>query len=175
MEKETQTPDARERALDPAAQAFDELRGEVTMMRITMQQLVAVPMNIDIPNYTDTLALIRAENKALAAQYKELRHAPALALAPDQLGKQIAAAGASARQAEQAALSKATSDNGVLSRELSRYLEQAKTAHEQWKWLLWTGGLSFVAGVLLTASIWSMQNERRLGAPSSTSEQNRSK
>ena len=144
--------------LDPAAMAFDGLKAEVITLRLAIQQLVAVPMALNIPDYTDTLAAIRAENHSLGAHYKKLRDAPALAVTPDQLAEQIAAAGVNARKAEQAALAKATSDNAALSRELSRYLEQARTAQEQWKWILWTAGLSFVAGLVLMGSIWSIQS-----------------
>jgi hypothetical protein len=143
-------------ALDPAAMAFDGLKAEIITLRLAIQQLAAVPMALDIPDYTDTLAAIRAENQSLGAHYKKLRDAPALAITPDQLAKQIAAAGADARKAEQMALSKATGDNAALSRELSRYLEQAKTAQEQWKWILWTAGLSFAAGLMLMGSIWAI-------------------
>jgi hypothetical protein len=149
--------------LDPAAMAFERLREEIITLRLAVQQLAAVPMALDIPDYTDTLAAIRAENQSLGGHYKKLRDAPALAVTPDQLAKQIAAAGVDARKAEQAALAKATSDSTTLARELSRYLEQARTAQEQWKWILWTAGLSFAAGLVLMGSIWSIQSRSDVG------------
>jgi hypothetical protein len=156
METDTITTGAGEPPPDPAALAFDKLRREIVFLRVGIEHLAEAPSKIDIPDYTDTLAAIRAENQSLGAHYKKLRDAPALAITPDQLAEQIAAAGMNARKTEQMALAKATSDNATLSRELSRYLEQARTAQEQWKWILWTAGLSFAAGLLLMGSIWSI-------------------
>jgi hypothetical protein len=144
---------------DPAALAFDQLKREVGYMRLGIEHLVDGRGKIEIPDYTDTLAAIRAENHSLGAHYKKLRDAPALAVTPDQIAEQIAVAGVNARKAEQVALAKATSDNAALSRELSRYLEQAKTAQEQWKWIVWTAGLSFAAGLMFMGSIWAIQSK----------------
>jgi hypothetical protein len=147
-------------AADPATMAFDELKAEVKTLRLAVQQLAAVPLALDIPDYTDSLAELRQGMVSLVKHYRELCETPVLAVTPDKLALQIAAASASARREEQTALGKATSDNTALSRELSRYLEKARTAHEQWKWLLWTGGLSFIAGVMLMGSIWSIYDKR---------------
>lgn len=141
---------------DPAALAFDQLARQIAFLRVGIEHLVAAPNKIDIPDYTDTLAELREGMVGLVTHYRELTARPALAITPDQLAEQIAAAGADARRAEQLALAKATSDNATLSRELSRYLEQARTAQEQWKWVLWTAGLSFAAGLMLMGSIWAI-------------------
>jgi hypothetical protein len=148
---------------DPAALAFDQLARQVGFLRVGIEHLVARSSKIDIPDYTDTLAELREGMVGLVTHYRELNKRPALALTPDQLAEQIATAGADARKAEQVALSKATSDNAALSRELSRYLEQARTAQEQWKWIVWTAGLSFVAGLVLMGSIWSIASRSDAG------------
>jgi hypothetical protein len=143
---------------DPAALAFDQLARQIAFLRVGIEHLVAAPNKVEIPDYTDTLAELREGMVGLVTHYRELTSRPALAVTPDHLAEQIVAAAVNARKAEQVALAKATSDNAALLSELSHYLEQARTAQEQWKWVLWTAGLSFAAGVMLMGSIWAIAN-----------------
>lgn len=146
---------AKTRMDDPAAVAFDELRGEVLTLRIVIQRLAAAPSEIEIPDYTKTLTEIRGATVALVGHYKELRDAPALAVTPDKLAAQINAASVEARKAEQQSLQKAESSLVAVARELSGYLESARTAEQQNKWTV--GGFVFGLAMGVCLAIVGME------------------
>ncbi len=143
MEGETTTTSAP----DPAAMAFDGLKAEVITLRLAVQQLVAIPMALDIPDYTDTLAELRQDTEALASSYDELCDAPALAITPDQLAAQISAASRIIRAAEQQSLDSAQATFVSLARELTGFIQSAQSADRQVKWL----AAMFVSGIAIGA------------------------
>lgn len=127
MEHDSIEPDDE----DPASKAFVRLRREVAMMRLAVEKLADEPARIEIPDYTDTLTEIREAMRAQANHYRKLIDAPALSVTPDQPAAQIKAACADARKAE---------------RQLTGFVESARTADRQNKWVLGFGGLCFVCG-----------------------------
>ncbi|MBA4772158.1 MAG: hypothetical protein H2054_03490 [Sphingomonas sp.] len=144
MEKELVTTGA----IDPAAMAFDTLRLEVTTLRLAVQQLAAAPTTIDIPDYTETLAEIRGATQALADHYCKLREAPALMVTPDKLAAQINAASAAARASERQSLQSAENSFVAITRELTGFVESARTADRQNKWIL----AAFLLGIATCAA-----------------------
>jgi hypothetical protein len=137
-------------AIDPAAMAFDELRSEVITLRLAIQRLAAAPSEIEIPDYTETLTEIRGAAVALVSHYKKLRDAPALSVTPDQLAAQINAASVEARKAERQALQSAENSFVVITRELTGFVESARAANRQNKWLIGMLCLGIAAGVAFT-------------------------
>ncbi|TXG97926.1 MAG: hypothetical protein E6R08_05930 [Nevskiaceae bacterium] len=135
-------------AIDPAAMAFDTLRLEVTTLRLAVQQLAAAPTTIDIPDYTETLAEIRGATQALADHYCKLREAPALMVTPDKLAAQINAASAAARASERQSLQSAENSFVAITRELTGFVESARTADRQNKWIL----AAFLLGIATCAA-----------------------
>jgi len=131
---------------DPAAMAFDELRSEVITLRLAIQRLAAAPSEIAIPDYTETLDEIRGAAAVLVSDYKKLRDAPALAVTPDTLATQINAASAQARKAEQQSLASAEEALRTVARELAAFVESARTANLQNKWILAMFALGIVFG-----------------------------
>lgn len=128
---------------DPAATAFDRLRREVTTLRLAVEQLADGPGKIEIPDYTETLTQISG---GIATTHKALRtlaERPAIALTPDALAQQIAAAGLAARQTEEAALTGATGTFVKLAGELTGLVDSARLASIQNLRLLQTGGRGF--------------------------------
>ncbi len=121
---------------DPAALAFDTLRSEVTTLRLAVQQLAAAPTQIEIPDYTDTLVQIRGGLQELANHYCQLRDSPALAMTPDGLAARIDAASVEARKAERRSLQSAESSFVAIARELTGFVESARAADRQNKWLV---------------------------------------
>jgi glycerol uptake facilitator-like aquaporin len=99
---------------------------------------------------------IGKHTRSLAISLKALRETPVLQTTPEQIAKHIVAAGTEARYAEQAALNKATSDNVALSRGLSGYLNRAKTADSQFKWLCGVFTLGFIIGGLIIFALASL-------------------
>jgi hypothetical protein len=135
---------------DPAAMAFDELRSEVLTLRLAIQRLAAAPSEIEIPDYTETLAEIRGAAVALVSHYKKLRDSPALSVTPDQLAAQINAASVEARKAERQSLQSAENSLVTITRELTGFVESARSADRQNKWLIGMLFLGSAVGVAFT-------------------------
>ena len=147
MEQELIDPSAN----DPASKAFDRLRREVTTMRLAVEHLADAHGKIEIPDYTETLTQIAGRITATHKALRTLADRPAIALTPEALAQQIAAAGVEARRVEQAAFDKATSTFITLGRELSSITASALTERQQFKMQLWFGGLGIAVGVMLMA------------------------
>lgn len=138
---------------DPASKAFARLRREVAVMRLAVEKLADEPGKIEIPDYTETLAEIRGGMQALAKHYRKLIDAPALSVTPDQLAAQINAACQDARKVERQSLQNAESSFVNITRELTGFVESARTADKQNKWMLGFGGLCFLAGGIVAWAI----------------------
>jgi hypothetical protein len=136
--------------IDPAAMAFDELRSEVLTLRLAIQRLAAAPSEIEIPNYTETLTEIHGAAVALVSHYKKLRDSPALSVTPDQLAAQINAASVEARKAERQSLQNAETSFMTIARELTGFVESARSADRQNKWLIGMLFLGIAVGVAFT-------------------------
>lgn len=147
MEQELIDPSAN----DPASKAFDRLRREVTTMRLAVEHLADAPGKIEIPDYTATLTQIDGRITATHKALRTLADRPAIALTPEALARQIAAAGVEARRVEQATFDKATSTFITLGRELSSITASALTERQQFKMQLWFGGLGIAVGAMLMA------------------------
>jgi hypothetical protein len=150
--------------IDPAAMAFDELRSEVLTLRLAIQRLAAAPSEIEIPDYTETLTEIRGAAVALVSHYKKLCEAPALSVTPDQLAAQINAAGVEARKAERQSLQNAENSFITITRELTGFVESARTADRQNKWLIgaFMLGIATCAAFVMLVTRW---NSTELPAP----------
>lgn len=140
-------------ANDPAAMAFDTLRCEVITLRLAIQQLAAAPHEIIIPDYTDTLAEMAGDIADAAKTLASLRSSPALALSPQALAQQIAAAGAEARTIEQDALRTASSALNHSAAELRGWVDAARLASVQNMRLMQTAGAACLGGILLWAML----------------------
>ncbi len=158
-------------ASDPAAMAFDTLRSEVTglrsevtTLRLAIQQLAAAPSKIEIPDYTETLNAIRGATQALVNHYRKLRDAPALSVTPDQLAAQINAASVEARKAERQSLQSAENNFVTITRELTGFVESARTSDRQNKWLVgaFMLGIAACAAFVTLVTRW---NSAELPAP----------
>lgn len=139
--------------IDPAAMAFDLLRAEVLTLRLAVQQLAAAPGEIEIPDYTETLSEMRDAMVALEGHYQKLRDAPALSVTPNTLAAQINAASVEARKAESLSLQNAENSFFAITRELTGFVESARTADKQNKWMLGFGVLCFIAGGI---AVWAI-------------------
>ncbi len=160
MDNEVATP----RKEDPATMAFDELRSEVLTLRLAIQRLAAAPSEIEIPDYTETLTEIRGAAVALVSNYKKMRDAPALSITPDHLAAQINAASIEARKAERQSLQSAENSFVTIARELTGFVESARTADRQNKWLVgaFMLGIATCAAFVILVTRW---NSTELPAP----------
>jgi hypothetical protein len=143
---------ADEEGGDEAAQAFEALRVEVTLMRRAVERLAAERTELpEAPDYTETLGVISNNLTATAQRVDALMDSPALRLTPDALGRQIAAAGSEARASDQRALAAARQSFDDMTFRLGGYLTSARDAHAQDRWLIAIGGGGLILGMLIWA------------------------
>src|SRR3546814_6417993 len=84
---------------DQAAQAFESLRAEVSLMRRAVERLAAERAEVpDVPDYSETLGVISRNLSATAQRVDALVKSPALSLTPEETGRQIDAASFKARR-----------------------------------------------------------------------------
>jgi Family of unknown function (DUF6118) len=133
---------------DPAALAFLEMRNAVAGMTMAVSKMAGEWKALEIPDYTETLGKMATNFETLTEELEELAAKPALELTPETLAKQIAAAGATARKAEQEALASATATFVKLGSEMAGFLASARTENEQNKWVLGFGGLCLAFGLI---------------------------
>jgi Family of unknown function (DUF6118) len=133
---------------DPAAKAFIEMRNAVAGMTMAVNKMAGEWNALEIPDYTETLGKMATNFETLAEELEELSSKPALELTPEALAKQIAAAGAAARKAEQESLASATATFVKLGSEMAGFLASARTENEQNKWVLGFGGLCLAFGLV---------------------------
>jgi Family of unknown function (DUF6118) len=133
---------------DPAAKAFLEMRNALAGMTMAVNKMAGEWNTLEIPDYTETLGKMATNFEALAEELEELAAKPALELTPEALAKQIAAAGAAARKAEQESLASATATFVKLGSEMAGFLASARTENEQNKWVLGFGGLCLAFGLV---------------------------
>lgn len=137
---------------DGAAQAFEALRAEVTLMRRAVERLAAERMELpEPPDYSETLGVISKNLTATAQRVDALMNSPALRLTPDALARQISSAGSEARNADQRALATARQAFDDMTFRLGGYLTSARDAHVQDRWLYAVGAGGLIVGMLIWA------------------------
>jgi hypothetical protein len=151
---------------DTAAAAFEALREEVALVRRAVGGLAAE--RATIPDYSETLANILQAGAITARQLKVLAALPTLSVTPDQLARQIAAAGETARRADQLALTEASTVLREAAQDLKAQLHTARSAKMQRNWLIATGVGGLIAGMVLWAAlagVWARNPPEQRGSP----------
>ncbi len=135
---------------DPVA-AFEQLRGEVALLRRAVEGLTAAREAIDIPDYEPTLARTEKVLGLLVQQSNAIRTSPAMAITPETMGSRLSASVAQAVNAVrgEAQASKSALD-GAIS-DLRRLTASVRNANEQKRWLWLVGGGGLLLGLLLYA------------------------
>ncbi len=153
---------------DSAAAAFEALREEVALVRRAVGGLAAERAAITIPDYSETLANILQAGAITAQRLKVLAALPALSVTPDQLARQITAAGETARRADQLALTDASTILRNAAQELKAQLRTIRSAKTQRNWLIATGVGGLIAGIVLWATLsgmWARNPPEHRGSP----------
>lgn len=135
---------------DPVA-AFEQLRGEVALLRRAVEGLTAAREAIDIPDYEPTLARTEKVLGLLVQQSNAIRTSPAMALTPETMGSRLNASVVQAVNAVrgEAQASKLALDGAV--GDLRGLVTSARRADEQKQWLYMVGGGGVLLGLLLYA------------------------
>ena len=130
--------------MDPATRAFTELKGELALLRRAVEHVAAEKADIEIPDYSNTLAKIA---KSLIA----IESAPALQMTPEDFGARIEAAAALARREDQAAISELKRELAEARRDLRATIGTAAAIDQQERACRWWCGGGFIAGCLFMA------------------------
>ena len=137
---------------DEAAQAFESLRAEVSLMRRAVEQLAAERAEGGhAPDYSETLGVISQNLSATAQRVDALVKSPALSLTPEETGRQIDAASFAGRREDQRLFLAARQGMEEVAARLGRQLHSHTEAGEQRR-RLWQVGLAcLAAGMVLWA------------------------
>ena len=139
-----------------ATQAFDDLRGEITLLRRAIERLTAERADDGhAPDYSETLGVIANNITATAQRVDALLKSPALSLTPHEIGQQILEVGVASRSEDRRAIGAARQMIEEVATRLGRQLESHTMAKDQHCRVRQVGrnvgSTALVAGALLWA------------------------
>ncbi|WP_322966062.1 DUF6118 family protein [Sphingomonas fuzhouensis] len=140
--------------MDGATQAFEHLRGEVTLLRRAVERLAAERGDdAHAPDYSETLGVIANNITAVAQRVDVLVKSPALSLPPEEIGRQIMAAGFDARREDHRLFTAAKQGMDEVAAKLRYQLDSHVMAGEQQRRLRQMGLAGVAAGMVLWAAL----------------------
>ncbi|MCL6305205.1 DUF6118 family protein, partial [Streptococcus agalactiae] len=120
---------------DAAAEAFEELRAEVTLLRRAVERLAAERAErAELPqpkDYDETLGRIAKAINKLAERMDVLAERPGISITPEGIARQIAAAGSTVRAEDQRTIAAAGKSMEDATRALHGYVVSARRGDEQ--------------------------------------------
>ncbi|MHA6718658.1 DUF6118 family protein [Sphingomonas sp. RS6] len=134
---------------DDIAEAFEALRGEVSLTRRAVEGLTAARERV--PDYSATLGTMAETLRQTGEGIDRIERSPAVRLSPAALADEIRKASADVR-AEDHALLRETRD--ALTRSIGRIdgiVERGQAADRQVRRLVWAGAGGALAGMLMMA------------------------
>jgi hypothetical protein len=135
---------------DRAAEAFEALTREVALLRSAIGGLAA--KRPAVPDYTQTLGEIAGGVDDTHQAVRKLYTAPALKLTPEDVARQITAAGQTACEQDRLLLRDALSALKGVVGDIKSWMEAARTRRQQTVRLVQASA----AGVLLGALLWAI-------------------
>jgi len=132
---------------DDISQAFEALRGEVSLTRVALEGLTAARERM--PDYSVTLGQMAQTLKAAAVGIDAIERSPAVNLSPTALSAEIVTASVDARAEDRALLINA---RDALFRSIGRIdgiVERGRAADRQWRRVIWAAVGGALGGVLL--------------------------
>jgi hypothetical protein len=137
-------------ASDPA-RAFEELRGEVSLLRRAVQGLTAERQNA--PDYLPTLQVMVERLDRIVWTVERVSKAPAMELSVETLALRIEEAMVNARRDTRQLIADANAAAQTSIARIDAVVERGWTAERQWRELLWTAGIAFVLGIILCFAV----------------------
>jgi len=147
------TNDQTTEALDPAADAFSRLEGEIALMRRAVENLATEKANIDIPDYGATLTQMAEHMDAANDILQDIVGKPAWDMTPEILAQRMDQAARSARQSDREQIAAAETRYDHATRELTKIVASAWSASYQREYLRWAACGGVLAGCLLWAIV----------------------
>ena len=146
---------ADDQAGDPA-QAFEDLRAEVSVLRRTVESLPAAIRANRPADYSQDLGVIGKGLDELHGQLERMLTSPALSRTPEQQGHAIAAAGNTLIREAAQRLDRAAQETDRERARLSGIIGQAWAQDRQYKLLCWTAGVALAVGLLVSPFLASV-------------------
>lgn len=138
---------------DAAAEAFEGLRAEVTLLRRAVERLAAERAEVPQPkDYDETLGRIAKAINKLAERMDVLAGRPGVSITPDGIARQIAAAGATVRAEDAKTIAEARAALEKTTMRLDGVAASARSRADQMRWLRY----SAIGGVVAGAVLWAV-------------------
>ena len=138
-----------EDAADPA-QAFEDLRGEVSVLRRAVEALPGAWDENQPPDYSPDLGRIAKELAVVVSQLDGIGKHPALRLTPEQHQQAVAQAGNMLMREAAQKLDRAAQDAERGRARLAGLIGTVRKQDEQFQMLGWTGGIALAVGLILS-------------------------
>ena len=142
-------------AADPA-QAFEDLRAEVSELRLAVAALPGAWEDSRPPDYTPSLGTIVQGLTAVENQLAGIEQHPALRLTPEQHQQAVAQAGNMLMREAVQKLDRATQDAERERHRLAGLIGTVRKQDEQRHWLLWAASGALVIGLLVSPFVAGM-------------------
>jgi len=145
---QSSTPDP---AASLAAQAFGELRAEVSLLRRAVERLT--DERTAQPDYAPTLEAIDKRIQDVCGWARRVSEKPALTLTPESLGREIEEAAASSRGADRQMLEKASAAMDATASRIDAMIARSRSVAEQNRELMKNRIAFAIAGMALSAIV----------------------
>jgi Family of unknown function (DUF6118) len=138
----------REESTRDAAEAFEGLSNEVSALRGSVDELVRV-LNAHTPHdYTPTLGKMAVGLTEVGSRLAQIERHPALRITPSAYPEAVAKSGRDALQPAVDRLDQAARTNERQAQALTAIIGAARTQDQQFKWLMVTGSVALVVGLV---------------------------
>ena len=137
-----------------AAEAFEDVRAEVTLLRRAIERLTAERAEVAEPvDYSETLGRMSNNINAIAQRVDALTKGSAQAMTPDHIAGRIVAASSDARRSDQQIIAEARAGLDQATRQLVGMVVSARRGDEQNRWLAGAGAGGLLVGMVLWAAL----------------------
>lgn len=136
---------------DAAAEAFEQVLGELALLRQAVENLAAE--QADTPDYAPTLGAISHNQMVAAQRLDALSKSPALSLTPAAIGSQIERAAADMRAGERQTLDGVRREFEAATKAMTGKIASARERDQQFYWVLGAAFGGVVAGMLMWIAI----------------------
>ena len=140
---------------DPA-QAFEDLRAEVSVLRKAVEALPAALHDNRPPDYAQDLAVLGKGLDEIGGQFETIQKSPVLRMTPEQQGQSIANAGSALIRGAAQALDRATQEVERERSHLAAMIGEARTQDRQLIGLCWAAGIALAVGLILSPFLAAM-------------------
>lgn len=136
-----------------AARAFEDLRAEVSVLRRALEALPVAWQANQPPDYTPSLSAISKRLQDVSSRLETIEGHPALRVTAEQHGRSMAQAGRGIVQDAASRLDQTTHDTREHAKHLEAIIGSARTQDSHYRWLIWTGAIALVVGLILSPAI----------------------